>query len=99
MDLRGKILGRNRVLLGSEAGKMCSPVKIEEALYAETHYTLTAWLEDEKCICFRVTRKSRERLIVPARLPHKEKSDDAGRLLFRLTLTKELFSQYLTRGS
>lgn len=38
MDLRGKILGRNRVLLGSETGKMRSPVKIEEALYVETHY-------------------------------------------------------------
>lgn len=38
MDLRGKILGRNRVLLGSEVGKMRSPVKIDEALYVETHY-------------------------------------------------------------
>lgn len=38
MDLRGKILGRNRVLLGSETGKMRSPVKIDEALYVETHY-------------------------------------------------------------
>lgn len=38
MDLRGKILGRNRVLLGSEAGKMRSPVKIKEALFVETHY-------------------------------------------------------------
>lgn len=38
MDLRGKVLGRNRVLLGSEVGKMRSPVKIEEALYVETHY-------------------------------------------------------------
>ena len=38
MDLRGKILGRNRVLLGSETGKMRSPVKIAEALYLETHY-------------------------------------------------------------
>ena len=38
MDLRGKILGRNRVLLGSEVGKMRSPIKIDEALYAETHY-------------------------------------------------------------
>ncbi len=38
MDLRGKILGRNRVLLGSETGKMRSPVKIEEALFVETHY-------------------------------------------------------------
>lgn len=38
MDLRGKILGRNRVLVGSETGKMRSPVKIAEALYVETHY-------------------------------------------------------------
>ena len=38
MNLRGKILGRNRVLLGSETGKMRSPVKIDEALYVETHY-------------------------------------------------------------
>lgn len=38
MDLRGKVLGRNRVLLGSEEGKMRSPVKIDEALYVETHY-------------------------------------------------------------
>ena len=37
MDLRGKVLGRNRVLLGSETGKMRSPVKIDEALYIETH--------------------------------------------------------------
>lgn len=38
MDLRGKILGRNRVLVGSEAGKMRSPLKVDEALYVETHY-------------------------------------------------------------
>lgn len=38
MDLRGKILGRNRVLVGSETGAMRSPVKIGEALYVETHY-------------------------------------------------------------
>ena len=38
MNLRGKILGRNRVLLGSETGKMRSPVKIDEPLYVETHY-------------------------------------------------------------
>ena len=38
MDLRGKIMGRNRVLLGSETGKMRSPIKIDEALYVETHY-------------------------------------------------------------
>lgn len=38
MDLRGKILGRNRVLLGSEKGRMRGPVKISRALYVETHY-------------------------------------------------------------
>ena len=38
MNLREKVLGRNRVLLGSETGKMRSPVKIDEALYIETHY-------------------------------------------------------------
>lgn len=38
MDLRGKILGRNRVLVGSETGKMRSPIKIEDALYVESHY-------------------------------------------------------------
>ncbi len=38
MDLRGKLLGRDRVFLGSEAGKMRSPVKITDALYLETHY-------------------------------------------------------------
>lgn len=38
MNLRGKVLGRNRVLLGSEIGNMRSPVKIDEALYLETHY-------------------------------------------------------------
>ena len=38
MDLRGKVLGRNRVLLGSETGKMRSLVKIDEVLYVETHY-------------------------------------------------------------
>lgn len=38
MNLRGKVLGRNRVLLGSEKGQMRSPVKIDEALYVETHY-------------------------------------------------------------
>ncbi|MBQ9196694.1 MAG: hypothetical protein IJ157_05555 [Clostridia bacterium] len=38
MDLRGRVQGRNRVLLGSEKGSMRSPVQIAEALYAETHY-------------------------------------------------------------
>lgn len=44
MDLRGKVLGRNRVLLGSEAGTMRSPLKIDEALYMETHYDAEALL-------------------------------------------------------
>lgn len=30
MNLRGKVLGRNRVLLGSETGKMRSPVKLKK---------------------------------------------------------------------
>ena len=38
MDLRGRLLGRNRVLLGSETGRMRSPVKIDQALYVGTHY-------------------------------------------------------------
>lgn len=38
MDLRGKIQGRNRVLLDNKIGKMRSPVKIDKALYVETHY-------------------------------------------------------------
>lgn len=38
LNLRGKVLGRNRVLLGSETGKMRSPAQIDEALYVETHY-------------------------------------------------------------
>lgn len=38
MNLRGRILGRNRVLLGSEVGHMRSPVKIADDLYVETHY-------------------------------------------------------------
>ena len=38
MDLRGKVSGRNRVLLAKEIGKMRSPVKIAENLYVETHY-------------------------------------------------------------
>jgi hypothetical protein len=38
MNLRGRSLGRNRVLLGSEKGRMRSPLKICEALYVETHY-------------------------------------------------------------
>lgn len=38
LNLRGKIQGRNRVLVGSETGKMRSPVKIADALFVETHY-------------------------------------------------------------
>lgn len=38
MDLRGKLLGRDRVFLGSEEGRMRSPVRIDRALYVETHY-------------------------------------------------------------
>lgn len=38
LDLRGKVQGRNRVLIGNETRKMHSPVKIDEALYVETHY-------------------------------------------------------------
>ena len=33
-----KNLERHQVLLGSETGKMRSPVKIDEALFVETHY-------------------------------------------------------------
>ena len=45
MDLRGKILGRNRILLGSEEGKMRSPAKITDALYVETHYDTETMLK------------------------------------------------------
>lgn len=38
MALRGKIQGRDRVLLGSESGTMHRPLKIAENLYLETHY-------------------------------------------------------------
>ncbi|MCC8103873.1 MAG: hypothetical protein LIP11_17045 [Clostridiales bacterium] len=38
MHLRGKVFGRNRVLLGSEKGSMRSPLQIADALYVETHY-------------------------------------------------------------
>lgn len=38
MNLRGKISGRNRVLLAKEVGNMRSPIKIAENLYIETHY-------------------------------------------------------------
>lgn len=38
MNLRGKIQGRNRVLLSNKKDKMRSPVQIDRALFAETHY-------------------------------------------------------------
>ncbi|MDR2089965.1 MAG: hypothetical protein LBP73_11510 [Clostridiales Family XIII bacterium] len=38
MNLRGKISGRERVILAKEDDKMRSPMKISENLYIETHY-------------------------------------------------------------
>jgi len=38
MNLRGKIHGRDRVLLAKEQGDMRRPAKIDENLYMETHY-------------------------------------------------------------
>jgi hypothetical protein len=38
MNLRGKISGRERILLASEKDNMRSPLKIAENLYIETHY-------------------------------------------------------------
>ena len=38
MNLRGKIRGRDRVLLAKEEGDMHRPAKIDENLYMETHY-------------------------------------------------------------
>ncbi len=38
LDLRGKISGRNRVLLADKPDKMRSPLKIADELYVETHY-------------------------------------------------------------
>ena len=38
MNLRGKISGRERVLLAKEGDKMRSPMRIDENLYIETHY-------------------------------------------------------------
>ena len=38
MALRGKVQGRDRVLLGSENKTMRSPLKIADDLYVETHY-------------------------------------------------------------
>ena len=38
MELRGRVMGRNRTLLDSRKGEMRSPVQIDRMLYAETHY-------------------------------------------------------------
>lgn len=38
LNLRKKILGRDRILLDSEPGQMRSPLEIDETLYLETHY-------------------------------------------------------------
>ena len=38
MNLRGKISGRERVLLAKDGDMMRSPMKIDENLYIETHY-------------------------------------------------------------
>lgn len=38
MNLRGKVSGRERVILAKEDDKMRSPMKIGENLYIETHY-------------------------------------------------------------
>lgn len=38
MNLRGKVQGRNRVLLSNKKDDMRSPVQIDRTLYAETHY-------------------------------------------------------------
>ena len=38
MNLRGKISGRERVILGKTGDEMRSPLMIDENLYLETHY-------------------------------------------------------------
>jgi len=38
MNLRGKISGRERVILSNEESSMRSPMMIDENLYVETHY-------------------------------------------------------------
>ena len=38
MNLRGKVSGRNRVLLAKTSEGMRSPLELSENLYAETHY-------------------------------------------------------------
>lgn len=37
-ELRGRIAGRERVLLASEPGQMRSPLMVERGIYMETHY-------------------------------------------------------------
>jgi len=38
MELRNKILGRERILLSDEPGRMYRPFQIDKRLYVETHY-------------------------------------------------------------
>ena len=38
MDLRNRVQGRSRRLLGNSAENMRSPIKIDRGLYMETHY-------------------------------------------------------------
>ena len=38
MELRNKVLGRERILLSDEPGRMYRPFQIDKKLYAETHY-------------------------------------------------------------
>ena len=38
MDLRNKVLGRERILLSDEPGRMYRPFQIDKKLYIETHY-------------------------------------------------------------
>lgn len=37
-ELKGNVLGRNRMLLSSNSDKMRSPIKIDKNLYMESHY-------------------------------------------------------------
>ena len=38
MELRNKVLGRERILLSDQPGKMYRPFQIDKRLYVETHY-------------------------------------------------------------
>ena len=38
MDLRGRLAGKIRVFLSDSPDRMTRPVKIDEGMYAETHY-------------------------------------------------------------